>query len=54
MNKILILLQQLHIDDQVTVLKNALMDKVVVNQDNSYIFTFVLHVLLLLMKSNCF
>ena len=38
MNKILILLQQLHIDDQVTVLKNALMDKVVVNQDNSYIF----------------
>jgi len=38
MNKMLILLQQLHIDNEVTQLKQAVVDKVVVNKDNSYVF----------------
>ena len=38
MNKMLILLEQLHLTDKVTQLKTATMDKVVVNKDNSYMF----------------
>ena len=38
MNKMHVLLQQLHINDQVVRLKDAVMHKVVVNKDNSYVF----------------
>lgn len=38
MNKMLILLEQLHLADKVTYLLNAQIEKVVVNHDNSYVF----------------
>lgn len=39
MNKMLILLQQLHLENEVTYLKKASMEKVTVCKDNSYIFS---------------
>ena len=41
MNKMLILLQQLHIENEVNELKYASINKVVVNKDNSYVFYIV-------------
>ena len=38
MNKMLILLEQLHLENDVRQLKNANIDRVVVNADNSYVF----------------
>ncbi|MEG0276746.1 MAG: PolC-type DNA polymerase III [Coprobacillus sp.] len=38
MNKMLVLLKQLHLEDNVSCLSNAQIEKVVVNQDNSYVF----------------
>ncbi len=38
MNKMLILLEQLHLNDEVPSLKKANIEKVVVNNDNSYVF----------------
>lgn len=38
MNKMLILLEQLHLSDDVKELKRANIEKVVVNSDNSYVF----------------
>ena len=41
MNKMLILLQQLHLEDEVVELKQANIEKVIVNADNSYVFYVV-------------
>ena len=41
MNKMLILLQQLHLENEVNELKRATIEKVVVNADNSYVFYIV-------------
>ena len=38
MNQMLILLEQLHIQDELNELKKATIDRVVVNKDNSYVF----------------